>query len=196
MIGKVVNLAARLKTAASMPSEKKLNILCDIATWESARKHVVFDPLAPMSLKGIEHPVPVYRPIERLRGSTRSSGQIIGRVAERATLKGQLSALKEGTGSIMVLEGEAGMGKSRLVDDLLQNADRAGVKILVGAGDAIEKSASYHAWRPIFRQLFGLENALNGMEAGRQAMVSLNGEQVDGILGSLAQRLPHLAEQG
>jgi len=195
MIGKVVNLAARLKTAASMQNEKKLNILCDIATWEGARKHVVFDPRPPMSLKGIEHPVPVYRPIERLRGSTRSAGQIIGRVAERTALSRQLSALKQGTGSIMVLEGEAGMGKSRLVDDLLQNADQAGVKILVGAGDAIEKSASYHAWRPIFRQLFGLENALNGMEAGRQAMVSLNAEQVEAILASLAQRLPHLAEQ-
>jgi class 3 adenylate cyclase len=194
MIGKVVNLAARLKVAAVM-HEKSLNIFCDTVTWEAARKHVTFESLPAIPIKGIEHPVPVYRPIERLRGSTRSAGHIVGRIAERAALNGHLSALKDGQGCVVILEGEAGMGKSRLVDDLLQNADRAGVKILVGAGDAIEKSASYHAWRPIFRQLFGLEDALNGMEAGRQAMVAVTEEQVNGILSSFARRLPKMAEQ-
>ncbi len=194
MIGKVVNLAARLKVAAAL-DETNLNIFCDTATWDASSKRVGFYTLPPVSVKGIDYPVPVYCPIERIRGASRSSGRLIGRIAERAALAGHLATLKEGAGQVVVLEGEAGMGKSRLVDDLLQSADREDIKILVGAGDAIEKSASYHPWRPIFRQLFGLEDALNGMEAGRQGMVSLTGEQVDGILASLAQRLPDMVEQ-
>jgi class 3 adenylate cyclase/tetratricopeptide (TPR) repeat protein len=194
MIGKVVNLAARLKVAAAL-DQTNLNIFCDTATWEASSKRVAFYTLPPVSVKGIDQPVPVYCPIERIRGSSRASGHLVGRVTERAALAEHLPALKEGKGQVVVLEGEAGMGKSRLVDDLLQSADHADIRILVGAGDAIEKSASYHPWRPIFRQLFGLEDALSGMEAGRQGMVSLTSEQVDGILASFTQRLPDMLEQ-
>lgn len=194
MIGKVVNLAARLRVAAAM-DQTSLNIFCDTATWEASSQRVAFHTLPPVQVKGIDRPVPVYCPIERLRSVKRSSGYLVGRVAERTLLTEHLEALQNGKGQVIILEGEAGMGKSRLVDDLLQHADRAGVKILVGAGDAIEKSASYHTWRPIFRQLFGLENALDGMEAGRQAIVSLSTEQLHGILASFAQRLPDMVEK-
>lgn len=194
MIGKVVNLAARLKVAAEM-DETNLNIFCDTATWDASNKRVAYYNLPPVSVKGIDKPVPVYCPIERVRATKRSSGYLVGRIPERAALMEHLAALKNGKGQVVILEGEAGIGKSRLVDDLLQSADHAGVRILVGAGDSIEKSSSYHPWRPIFRQLFGLESALDGMEAGRQGMVFLSSEQAEGILASLAQRLPEMVDR-
>lgn len=194
MIGKVVNLAARLKVAAEM-DQTSLNIFCDSATWDASSQRVAYHTLPPVSVKGIDRPVPVYCPIERVRSVKRSSGYLVGRVPERTMLAEHLEGLQNGKGQVIILEGEAGMGKSRLVDDLLQHADRANVKILVGAGDAIEKSASYHTWRPIFRQLFGLENALDGMEAGRQALVTLTTAQVDGILASFGQRLPDMVDK-
>lgn len=194
MIGQVVNLAARLKVAASM-NPTDLNIFCDTATWEAASQRVIFESLPAVTVKGIDHPVPIYSPVDRLRGSIRSPGNLVGRVSEKSALTGPLLALKDGQGQVIVLEGEAGMGKSRLVEDLLQSADRADIRILVGAGDAIEKSASYFPWRPIFRQLFGLENALDGLEAGRQGMVALSKQQTDSILASFTERLPDMADR-
>ena len=45
-----------------------------------------------------------------------------------------------------MIEGEAGIGKSRLLADLIDQAEIAGVTCLVGAGDAIEKSTP--SWSP------------------------------------------------
>jgi len=178
MIGDVVNLAARLMQAASndpstnsepaLSRSKGPSILCDAATYRAARTRLTFETLPPMTVKGKVEPVAVYRP----RGQTieeslsTSSGQtlfahhlqatIIGRTAERAILAEQRQALLHGAGGLVVIEGEAGIGKSRPVDDLHQRACELGVISLIGAGDAMEKSTSYHAWCPIFSQLFNL----------------------------------------
>src|SRR5262245_8087186 len=82
--------------------------------------------------------------------------QIVGRAAERAILGEQLRALLNGQAGTIVIEGDAGIGKSRLTADLLEQARALGIATLVGAGDAIEQEAAYHAWRPVFRQLFDL----------------------------------------
>jgi class 3 adenylate cyclase/tetratricopeptide (TPR) repeat protein len=83
---------------------------------------------------------------------------MIGRSAERMLLAGQVQALGHGgSGGTVLIEGEAGIGKSRLVADMLEQARRQGLTCLFGGGDAIEQSTPYHAWRPIFRQLFKLD---------------------------------------
>jgi len=55
-----------------------------------------------------------------------------------------------------VIDGEPGIGKSRLLADLLQRAQAGGLWSLAGAGDVIETTTPYHAWRPILTQLMGL----------------------------------------
>ena len=93
---------------------------------------------------------------------------MVGRRAEKAALTQRLSALQEGTGGTVLIEGEAGIGKSRLVAELLQGAKAVGViGRLVGAGDAVEKSTPYHAWRPIFSQLFNLAEFSDDLEVRR-----------------------------
>ena len=194
IVGQGVNLAARLMTAAVHMASDGVHVLCDKPTWEAAHDRVVFETLQPVSVKGLEQPVPIFQPLRRLHASTRTAGRLVGRLSERAILAEGLESLHAGQGSIVIVEGEAGIGKSRLVEDLLQNASRQNLMLLVGAGDAIEKSASYHAWRPIFRQLFELESALDGMEAGRQGQVSLTPTQTESILKSFQERLPNMAQ--
>ena len=57
----------------------------------------------------------------------------------------------------MVLEGEPGIGKSRLVEELVRHAHSAGVRPLVGLAAEIEASTPYHAWRKVFEGLLGID---------------------------------------
>jgi class 3 adenylate cyclase/tetratricopeptide (TPR) repeat protein len=152
MVGGVVNLAARLMQAA--PGD----ILCDAPTYQAAQVLVTFDALPPVIVKGRAEPVPVYRPHGEAPLVVRPPTAIVGRVAEQAVLTDQLQGLlRRRQGGVVVIEGEAGIGKSRLVEELGRQATTLGVRVLLGAGDAIERATSYHAWRPIFQQVFQLD---------------------------------------
>jgi predicted ATPase len=97
---------------------------------------------------------------------------MIGRSAERMLLTGQLQALVRGnTAGTVIIEGEAGIGKSRLVADLLEQAQALDVTYLIGGGDAIERSTPYHAWRPLFRQLFNLDTRSKANTIARRTQV-------------------------
>ena len=84
--------------------------------------------------------------------------KLVGRAKERAVLAEHMQDLLRGGGSTIIIEGEAGIGKSRLVEDLLQQAEALGVAKLIGAGSAIEHATPYHGWRPIFKQIFNLDD--------------------------------------
>ena len=92
------------------------------------------------------------------RPALNGKSDTVGREVEHQKLTGQLQALLDHqASSLIIIEGEAGIGKSQLITDLLKQAHAMGVTSLIGAGDAIEKSTPYHAWRPVFRQLFDLD---------------------------------------
>ncbi len=148
-IGEVMNLAARLMQAA--PGR----ILCDGTTYQAARSHLAFQALPAISVKGKAGPVPVYRPVEPTRKAS-TPRMMLGRVDEQAILAEHLRALEDGGSGLVVIDGEAGIGKSRLLADLLERAHAREMRSLAGAGDAIEKVTPYHAWRPVFAQLFDL----------------------------------------
>ncbi len=166
MIGDVVNLAARLMQAA--PG----TVLCDAPTCHAAGMDLALDAVGPIRVKGKAEPVPVYRP----RGPARRAAlptqapphpSLVGRAAERALLSGELQALlgadragvaRPERASVVVVEGEAGVGKSRLVAELVEQAQAAGLRTLSGTGDAIEHSTPYFAWREVFGGLLRLDD--------------------------------------
>lgn len=153
MIGSVINLAAHLMQAAGG------DILCDEATYQAAHAALTFEPLPPLTIKGHDQPVAVYRPHRQPPADICLLTNLVGRTAERDLLKARVRALAdEGTGSVIVIEGEAGMGKSRLVNALLQYAHERTVTSLVGKCSAVEQSTPYHVWRPVFSQVFHLSS--------------------------------------
>ena len=152
LVGHVVNLAARLMQAA--PDD----ILCDETTYQIAHNRLTFEQLPAIKVKGKVDPVPVYRPSGQTKSVVRPQTKMVGRTIERKILTEKIQALlQDAAGGIVVIEGEAGIGKSRLVDDLQKQAKALKLKTLVGAGDAVEKSTPYYAWRSVFSQLFNLE---------------------------------------
>src|SRR5262249_33345126 len=60
-------------------------------------------------------------------------------------------------GGVIVLEGMAGIGKSRLIDELGIRARSHGLACLDGRGDSMEKATAFYAWRGVFDEAFELD---------------------------------------
>jgi class 3 adenylate cyclase/tetratricopeptide (TPR) repeat protein len=178
-IGEVMNLAAQLMQAA--PD----TILCDAETTRAARSRLRFQSLPAIPVKGMAAPVATYRPLEPARKADRPRA-MLGRVDERAMLAERLRALEDGASGLVVIDGEPGIGKSRLLADLVERAHARAVRTLFGAGDAVEKSTPYHAWRPIFTQLMGLVG-IDDVEERRARVLAY--VQADAAQGRLAPLL-------
>ena len=172
IIGAVVNLAARLMQAAQD------GILCDERTFELAKTRIQFESLTPIKLKGIKDAVKVFCPLREVRqnlpwwmaGKTEKS--IVGREKERLLLGHKLEQLKVGISGVVAICGEAGIGKSCLIENLLLQAQELGVGSLVGAGNAIARSKPYHAWNAVFSHLWDL-SFLTNLEAKKSQILDL-----------------------
>ena len=157
MIGGVVNLAARLMQAADD------ELVCDAATRQATQAKLAFEALPPRRLKGWKEPVAVFRPRGQ-RLARPPIGSLVGRAREQDLLTQRLVALQRGRGGTVLVEGEAGIGKSRLIDGLVEQAAGAPVRTLVGAADAVRSTTPYHPWRPVFESVFDLEDVAEASE--------------------------------
>jgi class 3 adenylate cyclase/tetratricopeptide (TPR) repeat protein len=145
LMGSCMNLAARLMQAASP-------ILCDGATRAGARRQILFAPLPPIRPKGVSARVRVYQP--RARRPERAT--ILGRGPERALLEQRVLALgASNQGGFILLVGDPGIGKTRLVAHLLDGVRATAARALLGSSDPIERSTQFHAWKPVFETLLG-----------------------------------------
>ena len=172
VMGDAVNLAARLMQQAEG------RVLVEGHTWRLARDTAHFVALEPLQLKGKQEPVPVYEPTGQFVVRVRSSSTLVGRRLEKELLTERIQALvRNKTSSVVVLEGEAGIGKSRLVAEAL-NLSRSITAIThLGTGDAIERATPYHAWRGIFAGVFQLTGAATADEVREAVARQLTEEQ-------------------
>src|SRR5678815_2315590 len=78
-------------------------------------------------------------------------------------------------------------------DSLVRQAETLRVKMVNGSGDPIEKSSSYHAWRPIFNAIFQIEDLLSktdSMDETRIAIEKKIVEKLNAIDPDLARYAP------
>ena len=118
--GDAVNVAARLEQAAA-PGE----ILIGKETLRLVSAGVEVGPVDPLELKGKAAPVPAYRLVSLLDAPARShASRFVGRAGELALLaEAWQRAIEESRCEFVTLLGEAGVGKSRLVAELLAALD-------------------------------------------------------------------------
>jgi len=162
IIGNAVNLSARLMAAAGqmygLVDKHGVPILCDRATFDSAKDAVEFESLTPQQVKGRTEAVEVFHPLELKKSVIRPKTEMIGRQEEKALIANALQEFSRGAAyQTIVLQGEAGIGKSRLFEDLVRQAETLDVNLFSGGGDAFEKNSPYHAWRPVFNRIFDIE---------------------------------------
>ena len=179
-ISHTVNLAARLM------QEAEDEVLCDSATMRLAGSRLHFKTLTPIRMRGTSQAMAVFRALAEAPESRFSpaplSTRMVGRAEERTHLATCVQALAEdGRGGLILIEGEAGIGKSVLVGELLMQAGASGLAFAMGAGNAVERSSAYHAWRPILSRLLGLEGLPD--TATRTALLL---ERLEALPGRLA----------
>jgi predicted ATPase/class 3 adenylate cyclase len=189
VLGDATNLAARLMQAAPLGE-----VRCDAPTTRAARRSWVFEALVPLRLKGKAAAVAVYRPLRQANapsapGTPDASGAapLIGRSHERLALADQVSALGAGHGGLLLIAGEAGIGKSRLMAELAALATAEGASVLAGRGHSIEQHTPYRAWRDVIAALLDLELSAPPEAQREQARLS-----VAALAPRLAQRTPLL----
>lgn len=163
MIGDTVNLAARL-----MQSAQSDGILCDPATFQAAQGRITFDPLPPVLLKGKTGPLEVFKPLAIATRTELPPTTMVGRESERKTLlQGVTTLQQERRDVVAIIQAEAGLGKSRLVEDFAKAARIAGTLVVQGTADAVEKTSPYFAWRQVFWELLGLSDVADDPLARR-----------------------------
>ena len=121
VIGETPNLAARLQGLA----EPNTVVIAD-----STRRMLggLFDyrDLGPLPVKGIDYPVHVWRVLSasevgsRFEALRAASTPLIGREEEIALLTRRWERAKDGDGSVVLIVGEPGIGKSRIAQTLLE----------------------------------------------------------------------------
>lgn len=154
IMGDVVNLAARLMQAA------KGAIRCDEATYRDCQQNYRFEALEPIPLKGKQGLFVTYTPKGKARLKVSSDVLLVGRSKERQVVAEFLASLVDRReGGRILLEGDAGMGKSALISYAVAQAEASGVRTLIGAGDEVEKATPYQAWKGIFESLFDFEDS-------------------------------------
>ena len=66
-----------------------------------------------------------------------------GRDAELAVIDAALSQARDGRGGVLLVEGGAGLGKSRLLEEAVSLAGRAGVRAAVGRADVDDNAVPW-----------------------------------------------------
>jgi len=119
VFGETANIAARVQGAAEPDT-----VVISAATQRLVVGRFVVEDLGPKMLKGVREPVTLYTVVQpsgvhsRLAVRAGRLTRFVGREVELATLVDRWARAQDGEGRTLVIVGEAGVGKSRLVYQL------------------------------------------------------------------------------
>lgn len=157
VMGDDVNLAARLMSAAR-PGEV---LLSNAIRRKVAALFELVDRGA-VRVKGKSQPVPIFavereraRP-EAVRGIRGLHSPLVGRLAAEQTLSRLAAEVRSGHGRILTLIGEAGVGKSRLIDHLRITLSEGDCRCYESHCPSYTQTVSYAAFLDIVRAMLGL----------------------------------------
>jgi class 3 adenylate cyclase/tetratricopeptide (TPR) repeat protein len=188
--GDVANLAARLQGAGE-------GVVVSQATYRLLQPLLDAEPMPPLELKGFAGPVTAYRVTglravdSRPRGIPGLSSPVVGRDRELDTLRACIEDLRQRRGQVVVIVGEAGIGKSRLKIEIRDSLPE-GMRWLEGRCQAYTQSTSYAPVIQILRAAIGLGPADPTPIARvrlRAMLRELAGSRAEALLPALAHVL-------
>jgi class 3 adenylate cyclase/tetratricopeptide (TPR) repeat protein len=153
VMGDATNLSARLMARA--PAGE---LYATAPVLDRAATRFDLRALEPFAVKGKARPVEAWSVGPAVGGRARERVAehfpLVGREREVAALDQAIAAACRGTGRIVELVGEQGIGKSRLLGELRQRA--TGMRRLHAACEPYSASSPYATWRELLRPLLGV----------------------------------------
>jgi predicted ATPase/class 3 adenylate cyclase len=176
VMGDAVNLAARVMSMA-VPGQ----ILSTGPVLEASSVAFNALPLEPFMVKGKKHPVHTFM-VGHSTGSKRETVSrdlpLVGRDEEMDAFRLALLDVRAGRGSVLEVVGDAGMGKTRLLEEF--RAEVPDLHHLEANCELYEASVSYLSIRRLLRLLIGHTAGDDGSAGGRR------------LHEEVSQRAPHL----
>ncbi len=160
VMGDTVNTASRLEDAAQTGQ-----IFVSAETQRLTAEAFAFAELPPLSVKGKREPLAAYELLRarlapgKARGLKGMARVFVGREAEVTQLRGIAAGLAAGSGHILLVTGEAGLGKSRLMAEWRDDLQRGGqIRYLEGRCFAHTASLAFGPFLDLFRRLAGISD--------------------------------------
>ncbi len=176
-LGDSVNLTARLEEAAPIGG-----ILISHETYRSVRGVFDVTPQSPLTVKGKTEPLQTYlviRPKPRTfrsysRGVEGIETHLIGRLEEFEKLKELYNTVKKGNNpALVMLQGEAGVGKSRLMYEFQEWLDLLPERIIIfhGRGSESTRNLPFSLLRDVFSFRFQIADS-DSLVVARKKLVN------------------------
>ena len=161
VFGDVPNIAARVQSAAAPDS-----VLITGATHRLLSGLFVVEERGAQELKGVGNPVELYRVLRStgVRGRlavARGLTPFVGREGELRLLIRRWESARESEGQLVLVVGEAGIGKSRLVAEFHDRIRDAPHIWMESAGDQFFQNTPFHAISEMLSQWLELQGDTN-----------------------------------
>ncbi len=161
IVGKTPNIAARMQQVAP-PN----GIVVGGTTLRLIEGFFTYQDFGTLELKGISQPVPIYQildehPDSALPDFRREQAKLplqsnvtplIGRTRQLATLKARWKLASSSSGQVVLIEGEAGIGKSRIVAVIADQVAETEAQILECRGSPDSQNSPLYPILSILRQ--------------------------------------------
>jgi adenylate cyclase len=154
--GDAVNLAARLMEAAESGQ-----VLVSAHAATALDRRFAIRALDPIKVKGRSAPAAICELLGPAAACVRLSEPrfplpIVGRTNEIGIIAEAVGAARSGCGRVLAFCADAGMGKSRLVNEAIQRATAASFACFAGECQPYGTATGYLPWLDVWNGLFGL----------------------------------------
>jgi class 3 adenylate cyclase/DNA-binding winged helix-turn-helix (wHTH) protein len=154
-LGETPNIAARIQGLA-VPD----TLVISEATARLVHGFFTYQSLEAQTLRGIAQPITLYRVLEATGAQSRLDvvdprglTPLVGRQAEIALLLERWAQVREGFGHVVVLSGEAGIGKSRLAQVLKAHPTDASLTRLECRCSPYDQQSAWYPMVELFNQI-------------------------------------------
>ena len=189
-IGDTTNVAARIQGVAEPGT-----ILASDSVVRSVGEHVECRPVGLRTLKGKAEPIALHEIMReqghRARAATRADATLVGRQAELQAIEESLGQLQAGEGGVLAIVGQAGLGKSRLLEEVVRRAAGHGLRCVQGSCLSFGRTLSYWSFREAIRATFDIGDAdseaasWHKLEAGMRRLFGENAAELLPYVGTL-----------
>ena len=186
-LGETPNVAARLQGLATPNA-----VVVSEATFRLLGGFFICEPLGTPSLKGLSQPMAVYRVVDESRARSRLEAAgaggltpLVGRDSDFSRLVGCWTSATDGSGRVVLVSGEAGIGKSRLVEALRERVATESLSWLTPC-----QCSAYHQNSALYPVIDCLERTALGFE--REESAQAKTDKLVAFLGRYDLPLPEV----